>query len=1087
MVKISQIKQDFKQKMSDFHPKQSFYNKVARGPLASILTKGPLAKYMPKKKEDTNTKPELQEVNYDYHKQNLEELERTFQTSINTGLSENFAKELLIKNGPNILKPPETHLIRKIISYLTGGFCWLLWIGVIICFLAWKPIGNPPDPTNLGLAILLIIVIFLQAAFEAFQDWSSSKVMKSITNLMAADATVIRNGIEMKIPASDLVVGDLVLLTYGSKVPADLRIIESFDLKFDRSMLTGESEAVDGSASQTDESYTESKNIAFMATMITNGSGKAIVTLTGSQTMIGSIAVLTSSAKQEATTLQLEIRHFVTLIAFLSITTVTICFIVWGAWIYRTYPSFISVSSMLVNAIAILVAFIPTGLPVSVTLSLLLVARRMARNKVLVKNLTVVETLSCVNVIASDKTGTLTQNKMFVTNSAAGLTVLNAAMARRASVISTKAPQLKSALQLLHLSILCNESKFDEHQENKPVNEKTASGGATDIAILKYGANVLDIETIESKYVALDVIPFNSRNKWMARVFKVNQLKAEKENFMNDEEDGECFDLAEDECIISMKGAPDILIRNCKSIINNDGSESELNDESMERLKEIQNDWCLLGQRVLLICKKKEKIDNVKFTKSSDLEHYLKGINDFCIVGMVGIIDKPRDGIDEVIRTCRQAGVRIFMVTGDFSVTAAAIASQIGIFSSTNYDTADIMKEKSAILKSKLSEGEMEQTTSKKSKKNKAESFKADANYKSLLLTGTDLDEIEDDDWRTITKYEEIVFARTTPSQKLRVVEEFKKDKNIVAVTGDGVNDSPALKAANIGIAMGGGSEVAMEAAQMVLMDNSFNSMVIAIENGRLLFNNLRKVILYLLPAGSFSEVVPIILNIYFGVPMPLSAFQMICICVITDLGPSLAMMLEKSEGDLLKKPPRVLGKDRLVDKKLLLFAYFFLGVFESFFSNFMFFLYMYMHGNFTPSQVFLAYDKWTDGYLGRDQATLDRLVNTGQTVTFATLVMIQTFGNVFITRTRKLSLLQSLPFLKAHRNLWLFLAQASSVILMIIIIYVPFINNVFKTAPIPVEFYFIPLAFCVVFVALDEIRKLLLRKNVKLFVKTAW
>jgi sodium/potassium-transporting ATPase subunit alpha len=263
--------------------------------------------------------------------------------------------------------------------------------------------------------------------------------------------------------------------------------------------------------------------------------------------------------------------------------------------------------------------------------------------------------------------------------------------------------------------------------------------------------------------------------------------------------------------------------------------------------------------------------------------------------------------------------------------------------------------------------------------------------------------------------------------------------------------------------------------------------MVVAIENGRLVFNNLRKVILYLLPAGSFSEVVPILLNIYLGVPMPLSAFQMICICVLTDMGPSLAMMLEKSEGDLLNKPPRIIGKDHLVDKKLLLFSYIFLGVFESFFSILMFFLYLYMYGGLLPSQVFLAFNNWTGGYLGFTQAQLNELWYTGQTVTFAALVVIQTFGNVFITRTHYLSLFQSLPILKKHRNLWIFLAQASSILFLMLIIYIPFFNNVFHTRPIPVAFYFIPIGFCVVFIALDELRKLLVRKNVAIFSKTAW
>ena len=372
--------------------------------------------------------------------------------------------------------------------------------------------------------------------------------------MMPSDATVIRNGVECKVPVSDIVVGDVVLLTNGAKVPADVRIIESHDLKFDRSMLTGESEAIDGSPNCTDQNYNESKNVAFMATLITNGNGKAIVTLTGVNTMIGSIADLTSGAKEKKTTLQKEITRFVIIIAVLAITTVSICFIVWGAWVYRTYPTYIDVSAMLVNAIAILVAFIPTGLPVAVTLSLLLVARKMARNRVLVKNLTTVETLSCVNVIASDKTGTLTQNKMYVTNASAGLKVLNSVLARRASVQIDPAYKIKSTLQLLSICVICNESKFDEKDKDKPVNERQTSGGATDGAILKYAANTIEIETVEREFKEIAQVPFNSRNKWMSVVFNETEDTLNKRNSDSDNPRLDCFNLNKTECVVAIKG-----------------------------------------------------------------------------------------------------------------------------------------------------------------------------------------------------------------------------------------------------------------------------------------------------------------------------------------------------------------------------------------------------------------------------------------------------------------------------------------------------------------------------------------------------
>ena len=473
---------------------------------------------------------------HQYHKFSSEKLCHLFDTSFQHGLTSDKAQMLLLKHGKNEMKKPSTHVMAKLFKYCFSGFCWLLWIGSLICFIAWKPIGDPPDVTNLGLAILLLLVIGLQAVFEAFQDWSSSKVMKSIKNLIPSDATVIRNGIECKVTVSELVPGDIVMLYNGAKVPADLRLIETNDLKFDRSMLTGESEAIDGYVSYTDDNYNESKNIAFMTTLVTNGNGKGVVTSTGVHTMIGSIANIALNSKQKPTTLQLEIKNFVRLIAILALSTVFVCLIVWYAWIHRFYPKHIQVSEMMVNTIAILVAFIPTGLPVSVTLSLLLVARSMAKNKVLVKNLTTVETLSCVNVIASDKTGTLTQNKMYVTNAAAGLTVISSL-----SITDSN----NSALQLFNICILCNEAKFEEEDLVKPVQERRTSGTATDGAILKYAATELKVDQVDKEYTVLKGIPFNSRNKWMATIFK-------SANNLVDHED--CFNMKNDECIISIKG-----------------------------------------------------------------------------------------------------------------------------------------------------------------------------------------------------------------------------------------------------------------------------------------------------------------------------------------------------------------------------------------------------------------------------------------------------------------------------------------------------------------------------------------------------
>ena len=762
-------------------------------------------------------------IENDYHKQSIESIVKTFNTSITHGLDVNKAREILQRDGKNIIKPRKKGVVLKLLSYLFTGFCGLLWVAAIICILAWKPIGDlspPNDPTNLGLGILLIIVIFFQAIFSAFQDWSSSRVMNSIRNLMPNSAIVIRSGQEFKIPIDSVVVGDLVCLSYGNKVPADTRIIESHDLKFDRSMLTGESEPIEGTVDCTDDKYTESKNITYMTTLITNGKGKGIVVSVGDNTYMGKIANLTNETNEKKGSLQKEIHRFVIIISILAIVAMVLLVIVWAVFIRVHYPKFIDVPSLMVRSISLIVGFIPSGLPVAVTLSLVLMAKKMSRNRVLVKNLTTLETLSCVNVIASDKTGTLTQNKMFVSKAVSGSKELDLT-----TNYETKAESFKT---FVSVCCLCNEAKFldDENREKENISvcQRKAKGDATDIAILRFAAkHVENVETLRDYYTCLLDIPFNSRNKWMMKVVKFIETDIDS---------------------MVLKGAPDKLLIKCSRIINEDGTDTELTQLMKLNLIKTQNDWCMLGQRVLLICIKNLthiETDNLKGMSSTSLENYVNDSDDFCLLGMVGIIDPPREGIYDVIKTCRGAGIRVLMVTGDYLLTAAAIAKKIGIFSNLEMvDTLDCMREKNKLINLSL-----------KTEKNIQ-------NY-SLLLNGSDVDFLMDNDWRSITKYKEIVFARTTPEQKLLIVNEFQKDGYIVGVTGDGVNDAPALKKADIGIAMGSGSEVAMEASQMILLDNSFGAILTAIENGRLVFYNLRKVILYLLCAGSMGEVRKII------------------------------------------------------------------------------------------------------------------------------------------------------------------------------------------------------------------------------------
>jgi sodium/potassium-transporting ATPase subunit alpha len=994
-----------------------------------------------------NKLKELNTVAYDrdYHKMSIEQLESRFNTSSVNGLDQTKAQQLLLKTGKNLLSHKKKNQILKVMGYFFSGFCSLIWVAAIVCILSWKPLGNPdPNPANLGLGVLLVIVILLQAAFTAFQDWSSNKVMQSIKKMMPSSATVIRNGKEKTIAVEELVVGDLVNLSYGSKVPADIRLISSNDLKFDKSMLTGESAAIEGTCEYTNEQYTESKNIAFMTTLITNGQGQGIVIETGNSTCMGSIASLTNQADEKETSLQKELKRFVIIIATSAIIMALIVVVVWAAWLRNSYPNYINVSSLLVNTISVMVAFIPEGLPVCVSLALLLIAKRMAKSRVLVKNLTTIETLSCVNVIASDKTGTLTQNKMFVASAAVGLELIQ---------LEPFVEKNVGFNQLVACSAICNNAKFESKDEiGVLLNNRKVIGDATDTALLRFSTQYEMIKNVKEKYSVLAEIPFNSRNKWM--------MKIVRKNTFTDIEHKKIFPK-DTNMIMLLKGAPDYLLKKCIKIIKSNGDERQLTNQDLLDIIKLQNDLCLDGQRVLLICKKSLESSNFdhsdKSLSTSEVETFVAKTNDFTVVGLVGIIDPPREGIADVIKQCRTAGIRVFMVTGDYALTAAAIALQIGIFTTVHYDTVEEMRLKHKEGGKSYSKG-------------------------ALLVTGVDLQNFTSEDWRKVTPYEQIVFARTSPEQKLRTVKEFQHDDYIVAVTGDGVNDAPALKSANIGIAMGGGSEVAMDAAQLVLLDNNFDSILVAIKNGRLVFANLKKVILYLLPGGCFAELIPVLMSIFLGVQQNLSGFQMLIISLFTDIAPSLSLIMEKPEKDLLKQPPRD-RHDHIVDWKFLLQAYAFLGIMISFFSQCMFFWYCQSNG-IRIEEILFSFGK---SFPNATNPVEMEIYHTGSTVTFISIIYLQIFGNLLSTRTSFKSFFTQSPFKKSTRNLWVFAAEFVSISIMIFTIFVPFFNSFFNTRHVPVQFYFIPLGFCIIMFGADELRKFCVRRKYLYLQKIAW
>ncbi|KAH8660117.1 hypothetical protein BX600DRAFT_383393 [Xylariales sp. PMI_506] len=989
-------------------------------------------------------------ANLTFHELKVDQICQQLNVAQDDGLSENAAAIRLQRDGKNTLPEPKTNYLKKLALYLFGGFCSILWVGVIIFFVCWKPLSNPPSPTNLALAILVIIVILLQAVFSGFQDWSTQRTMKSILGLLPSDTQVLRDGKLMEVPTSELVSGDIVNLKMGNRVPADIRILtHSGDIRFDRSMLTGEPDEVDGAVDCTDENFLESRNIALMGTMVVNGNGVGVVILTGSRSIMGRIAKVTASAKERVPLIQREIWRFVYIIVGLTLVLALLILFTWIGWLRVKHFEFMNVVAMLNDVMGCVVAFIPEGMPVGVALTLMLVANRMKAVNILPKGLTTVETLGCVNVICSDKTGTLTQNRMQV----ASIAFLDCEVGRENFDRTAHSEQAGESLRKLsQAAFLCNDATFDPTTLSQPIEQRNIQGNATDAAVLRMMA--VGGQNLASTYPRFFQIPFNSSNKWMLTLHGVKNSSPEKDQ----------------RYLIFIKGAPDVLLPACTSYWSGQSNTVvPLDDSGRAAFKIYQDKLSRNAERVIVLCEKTVTLTNRLGTNAFADEVAQQAIGDLTIIGILGITDPPRDETAKTVAECRRAGTRFFMVTGDYSLTAAAIARNVGIFSGEREpDSFGTICERLAISTPQLCDARL------------------DGEKRSLLMNGEDLAKLSSEGWDCVCRYEEIVFARTTPEQKLRIVEELRQRDNVVAVTGDGVNDAPALRASDVGVAIVTGSDVAIEAADLVLLDK-FDSIVDAIRYGRLVFQNLQKVISYLLPAGSWSEIWPVLVNVFFGVPLPLSSFLMIIICVFTDLFLSMSLIMEKEEFDLLSLPPRNHKRDHLITIKIYIQAYLMTGFIETTTAHSMFFLYMWKHAGIPIKDLFFAFEKYSDGFYGYTQAELTAFNATGQCVYFVCVVILQ-WGNILAVRNRRMSIVQADPFTKKRRNPWLLLSMLISLGIAIFVTEVPGIQNLFGTASVPIEFWLIPIPLGLGILCVDEIRKLLVRLFPNGFLaKIAW
>merc|ERR1712123_475563 len=826
-----------------------------------------------------------QELEIDVHRVPVEELCKRFSTNIENGLTADQAKKGNELHGPNALTPPPTTPEWvKFCQNLFSGFACLLWLGAILCFIAYgiqaTAYEEPPDD-NLYLGVVLTAVVTVTGIFSYYQESKSAAIMEPFKNLVPQYALCRRDGEKVTITANELTLGDIVEVKFGDRIPADIRVLEARGFKVDNSSLTGESEPQARTPEFTHENPLETKNLAFFSTNAVEGTCVGMVVNIGDNTVMGRIAGLASGLSNDDTPIAKEIAHFIHIITgvavFLGVTFFMITFILGYNWL-----------DAVIFLIGIIVANVPEGLLATVTVCLTLTVKRMASKNCLVKNLEAVETLGSTSTICSDKTGTLTQNRMTVAHMwfDDNIEEADTTESQTAKTFDKAAPGWKP---LERVGILCNRAEFKPNQDNVAILKREVNGDASEAAILKCTelskGNVMEYRKNNEKVCE---IPFNSTNKFQVSIH-------------------ESEDKSIDGYLMVMKGAPERILERCSTIVVN-GKELPMSDQWKNSFETAYMELGGLGERVLGFCDFVLPKDKYPTGYPFDPEEENFPLDGLRFVGLMSMIDPPRAAVPDAVVKCRSAGIKVIMVTGDHPITAKAIAKSVGIISEGMETVEDIAARLNVPVK--------------------------DVNPRDAKATVIHGGELKDLNERQIdeilTYHSEIVFARTSPQQKLIIVEGCQRMGAIVAVTGDGVNDSPALKKADIGVAMGiAGSDVSKQAADMILLDDNFASIVTGVEEGRLIFDDFKKSIAYTL-TSNIPEISPFLLFILADVPLPLGTVTILCIDLGTDMVPAISMAYEQAESDIMKRQPRNPFTDKLVNERLISMAYGQIGMIQA-------------------------------------------------------------------------------------------------------------------------------------------------------------
>ncbi|MBL0224683.1 MAG: cation-transporting P-type ATPase [Geobacteraceae bacterium] len=834
--------------------------------------------------------------------------------------------------GPNEIREVQGRpMILRLASQFTHFLALLLWFAAGLCFLSEF---MHPGEGLLRLGIAILAVIFINAIFTFIQEYRTEKAIEELRKMLPFRVAAIRGGTEIEVDAAEIVPGDLVMLREGDKVPADGRVVQTSRLTVNNAPLTGESDSRLLSDAPSDKELIDSENMVFAGTLVVSGSGQAVVYATGMATEFGKIAQITGKVVEEISPLHVEITRVSRIVAIIAVSCGG-CFFLIGSLVGRGFwDNFLF-------AIGIIIATVPEGLLPTVTLSLAMGSKRMARRNALVKNLNAVAALGSVDLICTDKTGTLTQNQMTVT--------------------TLWCPDDKAAMACT-VAQLCS---------NVTVTPEAVKGDPTETALYSYavGQGAVTGER-------LGETPFDGDRKRMATLHRI---------------DGKLFVL--------VKGAGESVLPLCTSL-GQPGSTAPLDAATSADLLRRLQEMASGGLRVIAMAYRELDAPPAGEIPEEELS----------FAGFMGLLDPPRPEVPQALKQCHSAGIRVIMITGDAGPTAAAIGRDIGLI------TGD-----------------------------------------PTIIEGLACAGMPDDQLREELKKENLIFARMSPQNKMHVVSLLIEDGYRVAVTGDGVNDAPALKKAHVGIAMGlCGTSVAREAADIVLLDDNFASIVHAIEEGRAVFENIRNFITYIF-ASNIPELIPYIGYILFGIPLPLTIMQILAVDLGTDMFPALALGSEKPSPQIMQRPPRP-KEEHLLTRGVLLRAYLYLGMWEAVAGMSAYFYVMYQGG-------------WS---WAQPLASTSTLYLQATTACLAGIIATQ-IANVFACRSPDVSIFT----LGIFSNRLVLAGVASELLLAGLIIYTPLGNSLFACSPIGINVWLLLIPFALLLLGTDETRKYFFRRRI--------